>query len=183
MNTKACSSCRIDKPLSEFSKLRDGLQPHCRACQSERWKRYKAAHKDKIHAKQREYFSNPANKAKRSKKRTSEEGRAYFRNYMAEYRKKNRAKLYEHERRYLDRKHSNDCHFSADDRRTLFAIYRNRCLACGSSDRLVVDHVIPVSQGGSNGIENRQLLCHSCNSKKNNGTTDFRPKPLPSLSY
>lgn len=48
------------------------------------------------------------------------------------------------------------------------------CLCCGSYERLSIDHVIPISKGGMNVIENLQTLCVSCNSKKGNKTIDYR---------
>ena len=57
--------------------------------------------------------------------------------------------------------------------------YNYTCLRCGLSGSdvyLTVDHVIPVSKGGTNTIENIQPLCGSCNSKKNNKHIDYRPK-------
>lgn len=41
-----------------------------------------------------------------------------------------------------------------------------RCVYCGSSDDLTVDHLNPVSHGGTNVKENLQTLCRSCNSWK-----------------
>lgn len=35
-----------------------------------------------------------------------------------------------------------------------------------STDR-TVDHIIPVSQGGTDAVENMQLLCNKCNQEKN----------------
>ena len=50
----------------------------------------------------------------------------------------------------------------------------NRCLRCGSDEPLTVDHVTPLSRGGSNTAENLQALCRRCNSIKGTNDTDYR---------
>lgn len=44
--------------------------------------------------------------------------------------------------------------------------YNFQCVACSSTDNLTIDHIMPVSKGGSDDLSNLQILCKSCNSKK-----------------
>ncbi len=46
----------------------------------------------------------------------------------------------------------------------------NRCLYCGSRERLTIDHVIPRSRGGDDSWENLVSACTDCNHKKGNRT-------------
>jgi len=46
----------------------------------------------------------------------------------------------------------------------------SHCWICLSTDRLEVDHIIPVSRGGSNDISNLTTLCKSCNCSKGSKT-------------
>jgi 5-methylcytosine-specific restriction endonuclease McrA len=55
------------------------------------------------------------------------------------------------------------------------ARYNHRCLACGSSASLTIDHVVPISKGGLNTMVNVQPLCGTCNSSKATKTIDYRP--------
>lgn len=52
---------------------------------------------------------------------------------------------------------------------TLKAQYNWKCPRCKKAEpkiKLTVDHIIPVTKGGSNNIENIQPLCQPCNSSK-----------------
>jgi DNA-binding transcriptional ArsR family regulator len=44
------------------------------------------------------------------------------------------------------------------------------CVACSSAENLTMDHIIPVSKGGTSAYGNLQTLCSTCNSSK--GTKD-----------
>ena len=48
------------------------------------------------------------------------------------------------------------------------------CLRCGSTDDLQNDHIIPLSKGGWNCLENYQTLCGRCNAWKSDRYIDFR---------
>lgn len=40
------------------------------------------------------------------------------------------------------------------------------CAYCGSTEKLEVDHIIPVAKGGRNELSNTQVLCEGCNMRK-----------------
>lgn len=64
---------------------------------------------------------------------------------------------------------------SMDEWATMKEICGNACVRCGSDGQLVKDHIKPIYQGGSDGIDNLQPLCKSCNSSKGPEDTDHRP--------
>jgi 5-methylcytosine-specific restriction endonuclease McrA len=64
---------------------------------------------------------------------------------------------------------------TADEWRQIQAQYGHLCLACGSDGPLTIDHIVPVSRGGSNTAANVQPLCGPCNSAKATKTIDYRP--------
>lgn len=120
----------------------------CVQCSRERKQLYRQEHREKIRAKRKAW--REANREKVVRKL-----RALSAN--------KRARVYE-------------CNgtISAADVAAVFEAYGYACLACGSTDRLALDHVIPLAAGGPNLPSNLQPLCISCNSKKGNKATDYR---------
>lgn len=43
-----------------------------------------------------------------------------------------------------------------------------KCQKCGKIEGITIDHIKPLSKGGTNHIDNLQPLCRSCNCKKSN---------------
>lgn len=41
-----------------------------------------------------------------------------------------------------------------------------KCQRCGATDNLCVDHIVPLARGGSNELDNLQILCWHCNTSK-----------------
>jgi len=58
---------------------------------------------------------------------------------------------------------------------SLLETYNHCCLCCGSSSvKLTIDHIVPISIGGPNTIDNLQPLCGPCNSRKGTKVIDYR---------
>lgn len=53
---------------------------------------------------------------------------------------------------------------------------KDKCERCSGTDKLAVDHILPIAKGGTDCIQNKQTLCIHCNSKKND-TIDCVVKP------
>lgn len=56
-----------------------------------------------------------------------------------------------------------------------------RCLKCGTTDQLTVDHIKPVSLGGSGKLNNLQALCNMCNGVKSAAIADYRSDAVKAL--
>lgn len=52
------------------------------------------------------------------------------------------------------------------DLRKILITQDSICVNCGYRDGLVLDHIIPISKGGKNQIDNIQVLCKKCNRAK-----------------
>lgn len=152
-------------------------------------KRY-LKNRDKVIAKSKEYIAlHPEVKKKATQnylKSHAEQIKARNKKYKDEHRERYRflgnkwAK--EHpERRRLDahtrrtKLNNADGKYSLKEWHDLCQQYDNKCLCCERTDVLLtVDHVIPISKGGSNFISNIQPLCRPCNSTKALKIIDFR---------
>lgn len=100
----------------------------------------------------------------RSRKEYPEKWRAWWRKSNSKHKDRCNANYHN----YKARKRGNGGKHTAAEWRELCNKYGNRCLCCGSTEHLTKDHVVPLSLGGTNAIDNIQPLCLSCNSRKGN---------------
>jgi 5-methylcytosine-specific restriction endonuclease McrA len=108
-----------------------------------------------------------------------------IRQYMRAWCKKNReyvnAKSREWGRKNKDKKLAN-CRarrakgpmIGADEWAGLLAKFGSKCLRCGATERLEMDHVVPVAKGGTHSLDNLQVLCRTCNASKGARVIDYR---------
>ena len=53
-------------------------------------------------------------------------------------------------------------------RERILKLRGRRCAYCGATEKLQIDHRIPLSKGGKHDEDNLQVLCKTCNLKKGN---------------
>lgn len=139
---------------------------------------YKAANSERI-AKQKKIYNE------RTKEQQQEYRRKRYlvikdqaKEYHAKWSKENKERASLHASIHAHLKRANGGTFTTKQWEKLVAYYcaDGKCLRCGEISKQTIDHVIPLSKGGTNYIDNIQPLCKSCNSHKNNRIiTDYRP--------
>lgn len=161
-----CKQCYADKDLDSFRDNRRTKRKICRQCEYEKYKKnisaasqryYRKNYKKIIEKVSKWYVDNIDVAKKRIKKWKSE----------------NKESVIISRQKHRSAKKSNGS-FTKQEWLDLCNKYENKCLCCGSENDLSVDHIVPLSVGGTNYIDNIQPLCFRCNSKKRAKTIDYR---------
>jgi len=84
-------------------------------------------------------------------------------------------------KRYHDIELKNKSSVSKGKKSYVFMRDKHSCLACGTKENLTLDHIIPRSKGGSNDVDNLQVLCQHCNLAKGTNNLDFRNNKIEPL--
>lgn len=187
---KTCQRCHVEKSRSEFNKDKryaDGLQPWCRSCYREYHKQYNndPDNHSRIAERSRKWFQDNIerlhamhNAWTRDRWRNDPEYRKRKNKQSLELLKTNPQHRARHnlntQRRNNLRRSKHGGWFTTQEWLSLCERYGNVCLACGKPGPLTQDHVIPLSKGGSNSIDNIQPLCDRCNKKKGTQIIDYR---------
>lgn len=200
---KACTKCGQVKPLSDYQKRKDSKDGHahwCKVCQREYDQRPERKAKQNEQWRQR-YADNPEYR---------EKFKARIRGIYAsdeEYREATKARAAKWDRDNKERRNTNTrrryaTHYGIIDRQRKYkrradleergsftrtewmAVCRRfkwRCAWCQEKKKLTVDHIVPLSKGGGNTIDNIQPLCSTCNTRKKDRTMDFRKGEVQQL--
>jgi 5-methylcytosine-specific restriction endonuclease McrA len=188
MDTKVCSQCKIEKPISEFPRRKgysNGIYCYCRECKKENhraWKktptgkecerRYYQKNKDRILPRCAKYYLGTKGEHKERSLRWAKENPDKTKEIRSKYGKTPKGVI----------NNKNCCHrrrelvlhgegVTLEQWTKILDIQNRRCNGCGRKFgkrlKATEDHIIPLSKGGLHEFENIQALCGRCNSTKN----------------
>ena len=179
METKVCTKCGIEKPLTEYnrktSSSEDRRRPECKSCQAAARHVYWLRNRDRVLAarrpRMRESWRASYARNREARKRAARERYARNRERAAKTSRawwranRDRARLYRTERQARKRGALvND--FNVAQWHALVESFGQCCAYCGEQGKLTLDHVVPLSRGGDHTLTNILPACSTCNSRK-----------------
>lgn len=152
-----CQTCNLEKSLSSFHKDKSkelGHTRQCKPCTSERSKRYYQKAGEKMRKQMAEQRKNSYEHRIEIERRSRAKNKEKYRPIKNARQSKRNKVLSDKEYHVLPK--------------DLRKIYSSSCWACGTKENISLDHIIPLSRGGSHSVGNMLSLCRSCNSSKGN---------------
>lgn len=182
--TKLCPLCECEKPAAEFwasKNTKDGLYSWCKPCTKARRKeRYDPEYHrnyrlERLEAKREydrmRYQRDPEKRnagIRRWYRENKDKVKAQRARYNAEHRQDNLAR---NRKRKARLKEAEGSHTAAE----VWALAESQDWLCAYCETPMfgefhVDHMLPISRGGSNSWENLAITCATCNLRKNDKT-------------
>lgn len=156
--SRQCSICKLVKDLSEFPNHKAyplGKHYRCKICDRALSAKYYANNTEKERQRRINYYNNQSVQEKRD--------------YASKYYASNTEKVANNQNRRRARKHNNGGKHTADEWLEKKLLFNNECAICKCTTcKLTRDHIIPLTKGGTDNINNIKPLCRSCNSRKGN---------------
>jgi len=195
-NSKACNKCKQTLPISAFRKSKNNYRSKCRLCEAEDAREYrkqnpeaqkladlnyKLKHPEKRKQIWGEYYRKNKEELLAKNKIYRDKNRQKVLGIYKSYRENNKEKIAKAFTKYrlanpdvyVRSQHNKRAKMAGVEvfvisRRDIKKILNSSCTYCGSTKRISVDHVIPISRGGNHSVGNLTAACFSCNSSKNN---------------
>jgi len=193
-----CKEVKPINEFHKHKRGNDGFYCHCKSCCSElaktyrinnesllreRKKKYHKENRDKVLAMKRvysdshkpekksydkEYYQENRDKKRQQLKEYADSHKDEKREYDRKYRLKNIKKRYAAERRRRAKKLDLQENYTEIDEKYTRELFDHKCVHCGTTENLSIDHHRPLSKGYPLSRTNAVILCRSCNSSKQN---------------
>lgn len=124
---------------------------------------------DKTRPKRDRTAYNQSDAGKAVRKKWLLKNKARIQRYSKKQREINKNKIYMRNSLWRAKRHNMEGSFTFEDWARLKELYDFTCPKCYRKEPDIIltqDHIIPISKGGNNFIENIQPLCRGCNASK-----------------
>lgn len=190
-----CNKNKSKQEFPKQSKCKDGLNYWCKSCYKEYrddnkdriksinalWQRnnpekcnantskWAKNNLKKCAEKAKRWRNNNPDKAKEIDKRSRLKNPEKYEFYRKRWQSNNKDRLLIHWRNRNARKKNSEGKYNLEDIKKLLEYQKYKCVNCYKSVKKSyhVDHINPLSKGGTNWPENLQILCPTCNLRKN----------------
>lgn len=183
---KTAESKRYAELHPEWKRENDRKQsssPRALAYYRERDRKRRQENPEKERARVKRWEANNPEKVKARRARWNDENRETVRASQARYHASDRYKAIHADRERL-RRSAKKCPEgikpSLIDWDAICEKFGRHCVYCGSEDRITIEHLTPLSRGGTNDVDNIAPACWACNVSKNNKTLEeYAPDRAP----
>lgn len=150
--------------MDSFYVYKNG-NPHgaCKKCEAAKHRAWVAANPDRSREMKREWRARNPERVRAYKATNYERHRESILAYTAEYFRRKPEARRKAKSAYRARRTAVSFKILPSELRRILS---SACVACGSRERITIDHVVPLVRGGRHAVGNLQPLCHSCNSSK-----------------
>jgi hypothetical protein len=176
---RTCTKCGLKKYGYDFHKG----QSRCKVCRNKENADYRAKSKEQIKQYKKTYREKFPDRVKESQKKYRDKNASKFLRYKREFyfrhgywadpeNTKERGRKYRREhpeivkacyQRYKGKKQQNGGRHTTQEWRELVEYFEYKCVCCGARpQKLEKDHIVPVSKGGSNSIDNMKKNQDGC---------------------
>lgn len=183
---KRCSQCKQHLPANRFNRdksHKDKLASSCKTCNNARsaaWRKnnldrerengrkWRLNHPDQARGSRRAYYEQHIDEHRANGKNWNKQHRKWVNILSSKWAKSHPEQIRKNShRRRAEKRNAIGTH-TAQDIMILNINQRNKCAYCGVQlgNKYHVDHIIPLSRGGSNDFDNLALACPRCNMSK-----------------
>ena len=134
----------------------------------ERKRQYRIANREHRNKRRKERYLLNKEKEKTNQKEWYVQNKTKHYENGQKWRANNKEKTSQHRSKRRALVNGSKVHYTAKDVTRVYHHHRGRCFYCGEkiSKNYHIEHIIPLSRGGSNGCGNITIACIVCNSKK-----------------
>jgi len=166
---KKCTACFEIKDISLFSKnpkMKDGYIHQCKSCVLIRRKKFYKENLETFREKRKKEYKKNRDKYIRDAVSWGKRNKDKRKISKKRWASKNVVKISVINRNLSAKKQGAIGFYTVEEYISKLNLYNNKCGYCLEREPYTVDHIIPISKGGNNYIENIMPSCLQCNGQK-----------------